>query len=50
MIKTYEITKENKFMEDCKNGDFVQFGKHIHIVCDNGTNEGKKNTMDLERG
>ena len=50
MIKTYEIAKENKLMIDCKNGDLVQFGEHIHIICDDGTNKGKKNTMDLETG
>ena len=50
MIKTYEIIKENKLMEECKNGDFIQFGKHVHIVCDNGTTKGKKNTMDLKTG
>ena len=42
MIKTYEIVKENKLMIDCKNGDLVQFGEHIHIICDDGTNKGKK--------
>lgn len=50
MIKIYEIIKENKLMEECKNGDFIQLGKHIHVVCDNGTTKGKKNTMDLETG
>lgn len=32
MIKAYEIVKENKLMIDCKNGDLIQFGKHLHII------------------
>ena len=32
MTKAYEIVKENKLMIDCKNGDLIQFGKHLHII------------------
>ena len=32
MTKTDEIVKENKLMIDCKNGDLIQFGKHLHII------------------
>ena len=50
MIKVCEIVKEKKLVIDCKNGDFVQFGKHIHVICDDGTNKNEKNTMDLKTG
>ena len=50
MIKVYEIVKEKKLVIDCKNGDFIQFGKHLHVICDDGTNKNKKNTMDLKTG
>lgn len=50
MIKAYEIVKEKKLVIDCKNGDFVQFGKHLHIICDDGTNKSQTNTMDLKTG
>lgn len=50
MIKAYEIIKEKKLVIDCKNGDFIQFGKHLHIICDDGTYKDETNTMDLETG
>lgn len=50
MTKTYEIVKEKKLVIDCKNGDFVQFGNHLHIICDNGTSKYGINSMDLETG
>ena len=37
-------------MIDCKNGDFIQFGKYVHVICDNGMNKNCKNTMDLKTG
>lgn len=50
MIKVYEIVKEKKLVVDCKNGDFIQFGKHVHVICDDGTHKSQTNTMDLETG
>lgn len=50
MIKVYEIVKEKKLVIDCKNGDFIQLGKHIHVICDDGTHKNQTNTMDLKTG
>ena len=50
MIKAYEIVKEKKFVIDCKNGDFILFGNHVHIICDDGTHKNQINTMDLKMG
>lgn len=35
---------------NCKNGDFIQIGKYIHIICDNGTHKDNIQTMDLKTG
>lgn len=50
MIKAYETVKEKKLVIDCKNGDFIQFGNHLHVICDDGTHKSQINTMDLETG
>lgn len=50
MIKIYETTKKNKLIMNCKNGDFIQIGKYIHIICDNGTHKDNIQTMDLKTG
>lgn len=50
MTKTYEIVKEKKLVIDCKNGDFVRFGNHLHVICDNGTNKNGINSIDLKTG
>lgn len=50
MTKAYETVKEKKLVIDCKNGDFIQFGNHIHVICDDGTHKSQTNTMDLKTG